>query len=164
MPVWGLLMPLLWPETSSITCVLRPSKIFFFLSNVSLKMNFINSLSSHCHFRPLHYWASLNLSSLKRLLKRLKTMFLKQKWKMMKDGKNLDFFVLTVSKWLKIKTLGYFHYSIFFKLYSRHCSVSSSFYFISVTKHNKRTPQSFNLMPALCEPGKKCVRKISCPT
>lgn len=90
-------------------------------------------------------------------------MFLKQKWKMMKDGKDLDFFVLTASKWLKIKTLGYFHYSIFFKLYSRHCSASSSFYFISVTKHNKRTPQSFNLMPALCEPGKKMCKKDLVP-
>lgn len=36
--------------------------------------------------RPWHYWASLNLSSLKQLLKHLKTVFLKQKWRTMKAG------------------------------------------------------------------------------
>lgn len=144
----------------AFTCVLRPSKIFFFLSNVFLQMSFINSLASHCRSRPLHCWASLNLSSLKQLLKRLKTVFLRQTWKMMKDGKDVGFSVLTTSKWLRVKTLGYFHYS---KRSSQHCRASSSIYFISVTKQNKWTSPIIHLMPASCEPGKKCVRMIWCP-
>lgn len=64
--------------------------------------------SISCHFRPWHCSASLSLSSPKQSLTRLRAAFRKQRWKTMKDGKDVGFFVLTLHKWLGMKTLGHF--------------------------------------------------------